>query len=90
VGVAFSGGAAVKGVEVSVDNGATWLPAKMDGKTGPGRWGVFRASVKLGPGTHTVMSRATDVNGAVQPAEPSWNPSGYNYNAWHRVTWTVA
>ena len=33
------------------------------------------------PGTYKIASRATDSAGAVQPATPVWNPSGYLYNA---------
>ena len=31
--------------------------------------------------THTILSRATDSGGAVQPVVPAWNPSGYLWNA---------
>lgn len=90
VGVAFSGLAAIKQVEVSLDE-KTWVKAKLEGKPGLGRWQVFRATVEVKAGTAPrVVSRATDLAGNVQPRELAWNPSGYNYNAWHAVQWKVS
>jgi sulfite oxidase len=89
VGVAFSGHAAIAKVEVSLD-GAKWLPAKLEGKPGVGRWQVFRATVTVKKGqTAKVSSRATDQKGNVQPREVAWNPSGYHFNAWHTVSWSA-
>jgi sulfite oxidase len=90
VGVAFSGAAAVKRVEVSVDEGQTWTEAALEGEGGPGRWQVFRYRFEVNtPGTYQVMARATDTQGNTQPKEANWNPSGYLWNAWHSVTWVV-
>lgn len=89
VGVAFSGLAAIRQVEVSLD-GARWVKAKLEGRGGLGRWQVFRASVDVRAGTTpTVFARATDERGNVQPKDAAWNPSGYHYNAWHSVSWSV-
>lgn len=91
VGVAFSGVAAIRHVEVSSDGGATWRKAKLDGKGGLGRWQVFEAAVDVKAGeTATVIARATDAQGNVQPKDAVWNPSGYHYNAWHSVTWRAS
>jgi hypothetical protein len=38
------------------------------------------------PGYYTVMSRASDSAGRVQPIVPIWNPSGYLWNAVDRVS----
>jgi sulfite oxidase len=89
VGVAFSGLAALKQVEVSLDE-QTWVKAKLEGKSGLGRWQVFRATVEVkAETTPRVVARATDAKGNVQPRELAWNPSGYHYNAWHAVRWSV-
>ena len=41
------------------------------------------------PGYYTIMSRATDTAGRVQPIVPPWNPSGYLWNGIDRVGVTV-
>jgi DMSO/TMAO reductase YedYZ molybdopterin-dependent catalytic subunit len=89
-GVAFSGGAAVARVEVSIDGGAKWAEATLEGDAGPGQWQVFRYRFEAQkPGTYQALARATDARGAIQPEKAAWNPSGYFWNAWHRVSWTV-
>ncbi len=91
VGVAFSGHGGIDRVEVSVDDGKTWTAAKLEGEAALGRWQVFRASVELeGGGSAAVLARATDTSGNVQPRTPTWNPSGYFWNGWHRVSVEVA
>ena len=41
------------------------------------------------PGYYTILSRATDSAGRVQPFVPAWNPSGYLWNGIDRVGVTV-
>lgn len=91
VGVAFSGEAAIRRVEVSLDGGATWAEAALEGAAGPGRWQVFRwaFSARL-PGHFRAVARATDARGATQPEKAAWNPSGYFWNGWHSVSWEVS
>jgi DMSO/TMAO reductase YedYZ molybdopterin-dependent catalytic subunit len=89
-GVAFSGLAPVAKVEVSVDGGGSWHQAALEGEPGTGRWQVFRHHFRASPGRATAMARATDAQGNAQPERPSWNPSGYFWNAWHAVAWEVA
>src|SRR5882724_11616403 len=36
-------------------------------------------------GSYTLMARATNASGQVQPLEQEWNPSGYLWNACNRV-----
>ena len=80
VGVAFSGEARIAKVEITVDGGATWKPAKLEADSDYG-FRVFRYPWTPAAGAHRVASKATDTAGATQPAEPVWNPSGYLYNA---------
>ncbi|MCC7386561.1 MAG: sulfite oxidase [Deltaproteobacteria bacterium] len=81
-GVAFSGEAAIKKVEISIDGGKSWAPAKLEGKASRYAWQIWRAKVKLDrPGPVRILSRATDDRGDTQPEQPRWNPSGYLYNA---------
>jgi hypothetical protein len=37
------------------------------------------------PGGHTLVARATDAAGHVQPLEPVWNEQGYGNNVAQRV-----
>jgi DMSO/TMAO reductase YedYZ molybdopterin-dependent catalytic subunit len=89
-GCAFSGDAPLAKVELSIDSGKTWRPAALDGEAGTGRWQVWKFHFDSRPGTVTALVRATDRAGNAQPEKPTWNPSGYFYNAWHSVTWEVA
>lgn len=88
-GCAFSGDAALAKVEVSTDGGKSWKAAALEGDADVGRWQVWRHSFDAKPGRFTVMVRATDKKGNVQPERAAWNPSGYFHNAWHAVSWEV-
>jgi DMSO/TMAO reductase YedYZ molybdopterin-dependent catalytic subunit len=88
VGVAFSGEAAIDKVEVRVNDGP-FVAAKLEGPSVPFAWRVFRHRFEAKPGKHTAVARAVDVKGVMQPETAVWNPSGYFWNAWHRVEWEV-
>ncbi len=90
VGITFSGEAPIKRVEVSVDGGARFHEAKLEGDSGIGRWQVFRYSfTATKPGPYHAKARATDGRGNTQPETPPWNPSGYFWNGLHDVRWEV-
>lgn len=81
-GFAWAGDVGIAGVDVSVDNGATWRPARLMGQAVKYAWRRFEfAYDATRPETHTILSRATDAKGNVQPVVPQWNPSGYLWNA---------
>lgn len=66
-GFALNDGTPLKSVEVSVDGGP-WQPATFDKANTQFSWKLFTFDWKdAKPGDHTLVSRATDVNGAVQP-----------------------
>lgn len=66
-GIAWSGRGKVARVEVSTDNGATWVDAELQGPILPKAHVRFRHQWKW-DGTETVLlSRATDETGYVQP-----------------------
>lgn len=82
-GVAFGGVNPVAGVEVSTDGGATWRRAAFVGPDlGRFAWRVFTLAADLAPGRHTLVSRATDAKGNVQPEENDLNGGGYSHNGW--------
>lgn len=82
-GVAFGGMDAVGEVEVSTDAGRTWKKAELVGPDlGRFAWRLFVLPVDLAPGEYTLVSRATDVQGNVQPEISELNGGGYSHNGW--------
>jgi DMSO/TMAO reductase YedYZ molybdopterin-dependent catalytic subunit len=91
VGRAWSGRAAVVGVDVSVDGGATWVPAQLgDATLGSWAWRAWRFLWNAQPGEYELCCRARDAAGNEQPLEPQWNVGGYVNNAVQRVSVSVA
>lgn len=85
-GFAWAGEADITRVDISTDFGRTWTPAPLDADKARYAWRRFRYMWRPGrPGSYVVMSRATDSQGRTQPVVPSWNPSGYIYNAIDKV-----
>lgn len=84
-------GAAIARVELSVDDGGSWMAAELDRSAGPWGWTLWRASPQLTPGSQTVIVRAFDDRGGSQPADLAevWNAKGYANSAWHRVSFTA-
>jgi DMSO/TMAO reductase YedYZ molybdopterin-dependent catalytic subunit len=70
IGVVLNDGTPIKSVEVRVDDGP-WQPAALDpATTARFSWKLFTYRWNgATPGEHTIVSRVTDVNGAVQPTE---------------------
>jgi sulfite dehydrogenase len=82
-GVAFAGTKAVRRVDVSIDGGKSWKQARIIGPDlGRYAWRHFVYPVKLGPGSYTLMSRATDSSGKTQPEARVENERGYGHNGW--------
>ncbi len=85
-GIAFSGYARIVKVEISEDSGRTWLPAKLGQDYGPYSFRTWESPwTAKTPGKHTLLVRATDEKGNVQPDEPVWNPGGYLWNRIERL-----
>jgi sulfite oxidase len=85
-GAAWAGEGEIVKVEVSTDAGANWFPAKLDAEQSRYAWRLWRYGWKAPQaGEYTIMSRATDSLGRVQPETAEWNPSGYLYNAVDKV-----
>jgi DMSO/TMAO reductase YedYZ molybdopterin-dependent catalytic subunit len=67
LGFVLNDGTPLKSVEVKVDDG-TWQPATLDPSNTKYSWKLFTYSWKgAAPGEHTLVSRATDIKGVVQP-----------------------
>jgi len=81
-GAAWAGEADIVKVEVSTDVGSSWHPAELSHQRAKYAWRLWRYQWKsTKAGDYTIMSRASDDQGRVQPATAEWNPSGYLYNA---------
>jgi DMSO/TMAO reductase YedYZ molybdopterin-dependent catalytic subunit len=89
-GFAWAGENAIERVDVSTDGGARWQAAQLSSQKLPFAWRLFTLNwMPKEPGYYTVMSRATDTAGRVQPIVPAWNPSGYLWNGIDRVGVTL-
>jgi DMSO/TMAO reductase YedYZ molybdopterin-dependent catalytic subunit len=81
-GIAWTGKGYIKKVEISTDNGDTWIDAAMVHSNSSYRW--ISWAYKWTPvekGIYTIMAKATDSQGRTQPFKPYWNRKGYGYNA---------
>jgi sulfite dehydrogenase len=82
-GVAFSGGAPIRKVEVSSDGGKTWMEAAFFGPAlGRCAWRQFAIPLRMAAGNYVLVSRATDASGATQPEQRLENAHGYSNNSW--------
>lgn len=86
-GHAWAGELSVDKVDISIDFGATWQPAKLARAVNRLAWQRWTSEVNLPQkGYYEVWARATDSNGQSQPmVVPGWNPKGYLNNACHRI-----
>jgi DMSO/TMAO reductase YedYZ molybdopterin-dependent catalytic subunit len=81
-GRAWSGEAAVAGVELSTDGGSTWRRARLVGDNRPSCWTGWELEVVLDrPGEHVLITRATDTDGRTQPEVAPDNDQGYLFAA---------
>jgi hypothetical protein len=89
-GFAWSGHVPVERVHVSTDGGTTWANAELERGEGPFAWRRFRfAWTPDRSGPFTLVARAGDASGRVQPLDQTWNPRGYCNNGCQRVAVTV-
>ena len=67
LGFVLNDGSPVKSVEVKIDDGP-WQQASVDASGGKYAWKLFTLKWEgATPGEHTLVARATDANGVVQP-----------------------
>jgi sulfite oxidase len=89
-GFAWAGDQSIERVDVSTDGGSRWREASLTGPKLPFSWRLWHLDWQpFDPGYYTILSRATDSSGRVQPIVAEWNPSGYLWNAIDRVGVTV-
>jgi DMSO/TMAO reductase YedYZ molybdopterin-dependent catalytic subunit len=89
-GRAWVGEGEIEKVELSFNEGVTWQRAAVEAGADKYAWRVFSyAYTARAPGFVTVLARATDDRGNMQPIIPAWNPLGYFWNGIHRVGFMV-
>lgn len=88
-GRSWSGAGPIRRVEVSVDGGATWRPAKVAHARDQGwsQWSWTWSRPQAG--AYELLARATDGAGRTQPAVTPVNPNGYFFDAVVRHPVTV-
>jgi DMSO/TMAO reductase YedYZ molybdopterin-dependent catalytic subunit len=89
-GVAWSGDAPIRQVEVSTrpEKGGdpVWMPARLRPGSSPHSWSHWEILTDLPqPGFYVVRARATDTQGNTQPVEAEWNFRGVGVNSIHCV-----
>jgi DMSO/TMAO reductase YedYZ molybdopterin-dependent catalytic subunit len=88
-GVAFAGFRGIQAVEVSVDAGQSWRPARVKAAMGNHTWVLWAFEWRpTAAGTATLMVRAVDGAGVVQPTGPR-PPLPDGVEGFHTVSVTV-
>ena len=85
-GIAFAGDRGVQGVEVSIDDGQTWQPARLDYQSSRIAWVFWSLDWQPAqPGDYRLAVRAIDGTGATQTNERSGiTPDGAS--GWHQIS----
>lgn len=90
-GIAFDGGAGIRSVDVSLDEGRSWRPAKLGkdlGRFSFREWRLPARFERRGPAVLQV--RATNQTGEVQPERAVWNPGGYRRHVIESTNVTIS
>ncbi len=89
-GRSWSGGGAIRRVEVSTDRGASWREARPYGRHEANGWLCWEFPWRPEhAGPYTLLARATDTTGAAQPDVAPYNTLGYHFGAVVRHPVTV-
>ena len=90
-GIAWDGGYGIQSVDMSTDEGGTWLPATLGEDLGRFAFRTFSFPFSANSkGKQNVIARATNRISQTQPTELIQNPAGYHHNVMHRITFNVA
>jgi sulfane dehydrogenase subunit SoxC len=84
-GRAWSGWASVAAVDVSVDGGDTWTPARLEPASGRWGWVRWAWTWEATVGRYVLSARASDDSGRSQPVDQPWNRGGFANNLVQRV-----
>jgi len=89
-GFAWSGGKDIASVRVSTDAGVSWRFARLLDPSATYAWRMWELPWQPDPGSHTLMARATDTSGAVQPFAYDLDRNGFEVNQVQSVKVDVA
>lgn len=85
-GLAWSGLDQLSTVEISFDDGSTWIETEFEHHpNSPYAWSRWQFDWKAQEGFYSIRVRARDSLGYQQPMKAYWNRMGYAYNALFRV-----
>lgn len=85
-GLAWDGGRGVERVDVSIDEGGQWRPAKLGDDLGRFAFRAWRFETRADPGPLTILARATNAAGQTQVSKAIFNAAGYHHNVVSRVS----
>lgn len=89
-GWAWAGEGELTGIDISTDGGQSWSAGKFVGTWDRYSWRKWEYAWDARAGSHTVMARATDSLGRIQPASRAFNRLGYRWNVVHAIRVDVA
>jgi len=92
-GLAWSGYGKIKKVEVSADGGKTWAEAQLDANVLPKSLTRFSIPWQWDGQPASLLSRATDEFGRVQPTRDVWRDkyASYSFNHYNAIqAWSVS
>lgn len=78
-GSAWSGAGPISKVEIALD-GKSRADAMLSPRNNEFAATPWHTEVEVGPGSHRLTARATDIGGNVQPLQSIWNQNGYGNN----------
>lgn len=88
-GIAFGGSTGVKSVGISLDGGATWLPATLGHDEGKYSFRQWQGEIAPALGAASIKVRCTNTDDVAQPDQMNWNPGGFMHNAIETLRVTV-
>jgi len=87
-GKAWSG-AEITNVEISFDDGQTWLNTILESPFSKYAWQTWKYEWNATPGEYIICTRATDSNDNIQPLIAEKNEGGFGNNGVHKLHITV-
>ncbi|WP_407309377.1 sulfite oxidase [Desulfosporosinus sp. SB140] len=90
-GLAWTGKGTISRVEISMDDGMSWNAARLTSpEHEPFTWTFWEYLWDISiPGHYSLLVRAFDNKGQIQPKAAPWNAKGYGNNSIHQISITV-
>jgi sulfite oxidase len=78
-------GRTIAKVELSTNSGQSWSQAELAAPVKPECWQLWTADIPVDDQAKSILVRATDSSGKIQPQQAAWNLKGYLYNGWQQI-----